>query len=332
MNWISLGAGSLLVVAGIVDLVWTSLWVNRGAGPVSRAVGSLSWRSIYTLAGKDNGLLTAAGPLIITLTVIAWVVLLWCGWFLIFTSEVSAVVSSSTNQPAEAVERLYFAGYTIFTLGNGEFQPAGGRWQVATALAAGSGLFAFTLAFSYLISVVSAAVSARTFAAQVSGLGSTPADAVAAAWDGSTYSALAFPLQSLAGEATKLGQQLLAYPVLQYFHAGKSNTSPILALARLEQILAIVRFGVPEAARPAAILLNSAQSAVGQAVETLARQFSTETSEPLPDPILQSLREANLPVLPVAELSAALRPHQERRRKFQGLLEAHGWSSEDLRY
>lgn len=57
------------------------------------------------------------------------------------------------------------------------------------------------MALTYLISVVSAGVSGRAFAAEVDGLGSTPADVVSAGWDGSRYGDLALPLQSLGRHA-----------------------------------------------------------------------------------------------------------------------------------
>lgn len=55
-----------------------------------------------------------------------------------------AVRDAANGEPAGLVDRLYFTGYTVFTLGNGDFKPGSGIWQIATGAAAGTGLFLVT--------------------------------------------------------------------------------------------------------------------------------------------------------------------------------------------
>lgn len=50
------------------------------------------------------------------------------------------MVDVTTGQSAETWERLYFAGYVVTTLGNGELRPDGMVWQLATVVMAFSGL------------------------------------------------------------------------------------------------------------------------------------------------------------------------------------------------
>lgn len=59
--------------------------------------------------------------------------------------------STATGNPAGTVERLYFTGYTVFTLGNGDFRPGAGTWQLATVAATGTGLVLITLAITYAV-------------------------------------------------------------------------------------------------------------------------------------------------------------------------------------
>ena len=326
MSWLPLTLGIALVLAAMIDLIWTTLWVDGGAGPLTRAIGRLTWSALFGLGRKHHGLLTLAGPAILAFTVAAWVATLWAGWFLVFASEPSAIVSSSTNAIADTTDRRYFVGYTVFTLGNGDFQPNGDAWQIATALAAGSGLLAVTLAITYLISVVSAAVSGRAFASQVSGLGDKPAETIAAAWDGKSYSQLALPLQTLSTEVAKLGEQLLAYPVLQYFHAKDPSKSPMVALARLEQIVAVASYGLDRKCMPAPVLLQSVRSGIESVLNSLPQRFVREASQPLRTPELEPLIQAELPHLSEDDFATSLGSEASRRKKLRGLLEAHGWS------
>jgi hypothetical protein len=329
VDWLLLIGGAALVAAAILDVVWTSLWVGGSAGPFARLIARVCW-VVIKAADRNHRLMVLAGPAILTLTVLGWILLLWGGWVLVFSSEPSSILTTSTDNVGDVTDRIYFVGYTIFTLGNGDFSPNGDIWQVATAVAAGSGLFTATLAVTYLLSVVSAAVSGRAFAAEVAGLGPTAVDAVAAAWDGRSYGYLSFPLQSASSKLSQLGQQYLAYPVLQYFHAGKPSQSPMIALARLEQILAISSGAVPESQRAPAVMHNSVGSAIDTVLDALPSHFTRPADAPLPPPDLTGLRLQGRETIDRSKFEASLAAVELRRKKLRGLLNAHGWDAEDV--
>lgn len=330
MNWLVLAIGILIVLVILIDVIWTSMWVGGGAGPVTRVTGNLGWKAIKLVSQGRHRVMPLAGPVVLTLTVTTWLLLLWLGWFMIFSAEATAVLTAATEELAGTSDRIYFAGYTVFTLGNGDFAPNGDCWQIATALASGSGLFTATLSLTYLISVISAAVSARSFASEVDGLGSSPASVVSDSWDGSRYSDLTLPLQSLGSQLSKLSQQYLAYPVLQYFHAGEAAKSPMVALVRLDQILAVSAHGVPADSRAPAVMHNSVRSAIENVLESLPKKFVKPNQDGLPAPDLEPLRHAGLPVLRDEDFTRLLQPEQHRRKKLRGLLNAHGWSLDDI--
>lgn len=328
MDWFCLTIGIVVVLAALIDTIWTTLWVGGGAGPITRAASHLIWR-IINLVGSHR-LMTIAGPLVLTFTIVTWLSLLWLGWFLIFWSYPPSLLATSTETVADSSDRIYFVGYTIFTLGNGDFSPNGAIWKFLTALASGMGLFTATLAITYLISVISAAVSARAFAAEVRGLGNTPAEAVAAGWNGTDYSGLALPLQSIASQLTKLSQQYLAYPVFQYFHSDQAAKSPIVSLARLDQVLLIASHGVPGQLRSSEVILNSTRSAIADVLESLPRQFAKPANDPLPVPSLDALRSRGQPAVSAEEFTSAIGSELDRRRRLRGLLNAHGWGVDDV--
>lgn len=330
MNWLILVLGILIVLITLVDVIWTVIWIGGGAGPVTRAMGNFGWRVIKLIGQQRHRVMALAGPFVVTLTVLTWLLLLWTGWFLIFSAKASALLTAATEVIADTSDRIYFVGYTLFTMGNGDFSPNGAGWQIATALASGSGLFTATLAITYLVSVVSAAVSGRAFAAEVDGLGSTPADVVSAGWDGTRYGDLALPLQSLGSQLTKLSQQYLAYPVLQYFHAGDPAKSPMVAMVRLDQILAVSAHGVPAECSAPAVLHNSVRSGIENVLESLPKKFVQPVEDGIPTPDLEPLRRAERPVLEDGDFARQLQAEEERRKKLRGLLNAHGWGVEEV--
>lgn len=330
MDWLTFAFGVFLLLAAMLDLIWTTLWVNGGGGPITSGVERAVWPLLKALSGERRRSLAAAGPIILIFTIAAWVLLIWAGWFLVLISDPAMVVSSASKLPAEWTERLYFAGYTIFTLGNGGFQPASHAGQIATVLASGTGLFAITLAITYLLSVISAAVSARALASQVSTLGEKPAEVIAASWNGRDYSDLRYPLQTLTQQLAQFGQQQLAYPVLQYFHAYREANSPFVALLRLEQIVAIAEHGVPAAGRPPQLLLKATRSSIDQIVQVLPERFTKRANDHLPLPDLSPLASQGLPVLTAGEFGKGLESRDQTRRAIASLIGSHGWSMGDL--
>lgn len=330
MYWFSLGFGAALVVVTLLDVIWTSMWVGGGAGPMTRLVANSAWRVLGLFGHRRHKLMRVAGPLVLTLTVVAWLFALWLGWVLIFSADPASVLTTSTDRVSNIAERTYFAGYTIFTLGNGDFSPNGAPWQIATVLAVASGLFIATLAFTYIVSVVSAAVNGRAFASQVWGLGASPAQVVADAWVGGDYRSLSFPLQSISSQLSQLSQQYLAYPVLQYFHAERASSSPIVALAQLDQILMVSAHAVSEERQAPKLLHSAVRSGIEDVLDALAPKFVNSAEQPLPTPQLEELNACGLETLSNDEFTTKVISEQDRRKKLRGLLQAHGWTTEDL--
>ena len=75
-----------------------------------------------------------------------------------------AVVCSTTKHPAEWPETIYFVGYTLTTLGTGDFVPSGTWWDLLSVLATFSGLALVTLSITYAIPVIQAVAQKRTLA------------------------------------------------------------------------------------------------------------------------------------------------------------------------
>lgn len=267
-------------------------------------------------------LLSLEGPAILVATVLLWVLLLWSGWAALFSASESALVDSRTRTPANAVERIYFTGYTLFTLGNGDFTPEGGPWQLATATASLSGFALVTLMVTYLLSVLGAVTSKRSFASQVFALGPSAEEFVTNAWDGRAFGALELQLMSLVEQLNLVTEKHRAYPMLHFYHAEQEQSSVPAAVVVLDDALTLLRYGVREEQRPARVALHCAREAVRGFLETLSTSHISPAAVTPGFPVLGRLRDAGIPVHGEEDFSAAAATLAERRRLLRGLLDS----------
>lgn len=323
MNFLLLAAGIVIVVFTTIDVFWTTLWIRGHAGPLAGRVATFTNRALMRLLSPfGHDALSAKGPLVLVTDVFVWVTLLWLGWVLAFSSVDGAVVQSQTGAPADLPDRIYFVGYAMFTMGNGDFVPVGGGWQFATALTALSGLILLTLLLTYLVSVVSAVVALRSFATQVHGLGLSPEEFVCSMWDGEGFRGADLILVSLVEQLSMLTERHLAYPMLHYYHPAESRQAASHAAAVLNEAVALLAFGVVPARRPAPAVLRLAEAAIGGFLGTLKSAHVAPSSRVPPPPRLHPLREAGIPVVSDPELDAVLDGRSMRRRLLLGLIES----------
>ena len=316
--------GVALLLSGILDILWTTLWVEGGAGPSPSRLTTWAWKSVRRF-GRHDTLFSLFGPAVLTLTIAIWVILLWAGWALLFAVDDTAVLSSSTRMPVGWVDRIYFAGYLVFTLGNGDFMPNGRIWQIATVLASGTGLLLLTLIITYVGSVISAVVDKRSFANQVTGFGMSAEDFLRSGWNGGDFHTFDLPLSTLSTQLIQITEQHFAYPILHYYRGAQPSKSPAIALAVLDDALTILRFGVPPDVQPNTATLSSGRAAVQGFLDTLHSAFMKPSESPPPTPTLAALRQADIPTVTDEQFEAAIRQLEERRRSLLGLVRDAGW-------
>jgi hypothetical protein len=322
--------GVALVAVVIVDALWTTLWVDGAAGPVTAQVTTWSWRAVLKLIGRRrHKALSVFGPVILMTTVVTWVLLLLAGWVLVFASTPQSLQSTSGPSAADWTGRIWFVAYSMFTVGNGDFAPRDGLWQVVASIVGASGMFLITLAISYLLSVLSAVVGKRAFAGQVAGLGASAEELVLRGWDGRDLHSLDRHLADLSTQLARLTQQYQSYPILQYYHAAKAKQSPVKAVGVLDDALTVMRFGVCEQARPEPATLASARSTVASFLEVLRESMVSPTSEVPPAPGIRSLRRRDIPTAADEEFEHAMHEVADRRRTLHGVIRSDGWDWEE---
>ena len=327
--WLVLGVALLLIV--FLDALWTTLWVDGSAGPLTSWTTTLAWHAVLAVFGRNHHQrLSLFGPTIIVMVVVTWGLLLWVGWVLIYASDPDSLLHTrDPGGPADWTGRIWFVAYAVSTMGNGDHTPNGDVWQIAASLTTLSGFFFASLVISYLLSVLAAVVQKRAFAGQVSGMGKTAEEFLQSAWDGESFRTLDLPLNSLSGMLGALTEQYLSYPILQYYHGARPSKSPAVGIAVLDEALTLLRFGVPKEYRPNHAVLHSARAGVAGFLETLRSAFISPADEPPPPPDLDRLRQAGIPTVSDEEFSKALDDLKERRKKLLGLLRNDGWNWSD---
>lgn len=314
--------GLLLIGVTFADALWTTLWVDGHSAPVTGRLTSLVSRVTTRLAGRRQRLLSITGPLVLVMTVMHWALLLWAGWVALFSAERGSLLHSHRQTPADLPERIYFTGYSIFTLGNGDYSPSGRFWQVATAAASLSGLVLVTLAVTYLLSVLESVVNKRSFASQVMALARTPEDFVLHSWNGRGFPGLELQVMSLTEQLNRVTEQYQAYPMLHYYHAAGPAQSVPLALAVFEDALTLLAHGVGDEHRPGPAAVHCARESVGEFLRTIRNVYVSRARDTPPAPRLDRLRAAGIPLVSDAEFAAALGDRAEQRRLLLAFVES----------
>jgi hypothetical protein len=322
MNWLVLALGAAILVVATIDPLWTTIWVDGHAGPLTRRFGRTIDHLLALIVRDDHRLLSLAGPVVLIATVLFWALLLWMGWVTLFSADAGALVDPHTKVRATLAGRIYFTGYTMFTLGNGDFAPQGGFWQVASSVTSLSGLFLLTLSVTYVLAVIEAVVAMRSFASQVWSLGHSAEELVAHCWRGSGFPAVELQIVSITEQLNAVSEQHQAYPMLHYYHAERLPQSVSVNLAIFDDALTIWEFLVPMDVRPAPAALQCARDSVREFLDGLRDARIEESSNEPPWIDLTTLRESGVRVLDYEAMDRGGNELAVRRRHLLGFLEA----------
>lgn len=328
MTVVLLLAGAAVVAVVMVDALLTTAAVGRPWGPLTGRAASLLWG--LALRSGRHWVLESAGVLLTTAMIGTWLVLLWAGWSLIFSAHPEAVLTEGDGEPAGGWARVYYAGYTLYTLGNGEFVPGGPAWQLLAIVALLNGLGLATLGLTYLMPATSAATERRNVAAFIASLGGRPDAILLNAWERGSFGELAGHLGMLAPELSLLSQRHLAYPVLHFFYSTELQTAAAPMIARLDEAVMLLRVAVAAdvtVPRSATLPLHGALT---HFLDTLQSAFIEPAEEEPPLPSLRRLREAGIPVVDDTTFAERVADLAERRRLLLALVRKDARSWDDV--
>jgi hypothetical protein len=253
------------------------------------------------------------------------VILFWLGWLLIFLGQPQAVVNPETGLPADLMERIYFTGFTISTLGVGDFHPQGAFWQIMTSICTLSGFFLLTFIISFFVSISEEQAFRYRLATYLYHAGRTPQKLILTFWDEETRTVEQDFSDNLLDDVVQFEQRHQHLPLLHRFHGPTRKLSVEINIVVLDEALSIMMHSLNLPITPSLRLTREAISGylANQEDHNLLGQ-----GEPPPIPSLDELRQRNLPVVSDEQYQQNMESIADRRHKLQALVERAGfqWS------
>lgn len=332
MNILVFLAGATLVVITAYDFFYTTL-SSSGAGFITHRVTHGIW-SFFLYLSKvlhSKKPLKIAGVFILLSTLILWLLLLWSGLYVMLISEERSVVTSTKEETAGLLDKIYYSGYVLSTMGNGDFKPVGRFWQILTSVFSFAGFVFITTAISYFVSVSSAIINKRTLSLSISNLGSSPQEILLNTWNGKNFSRLINYVSQLQQQLNKHTESHMAYPVLHFFHTGGKKDAVAINITNLDEALSILLL----LSEPGSTIHEKdvlpLRDAVDFYLSTLKETFikAVNREQALPD--LSQLKDTDMKIM-VDQKNLAIRFQQvkQRRMLLSGLLRNDGWSWKDI--
>lgn len=320
--------GIAMVLLVLEDFINTTLRL-KGGGRLTNAITNATWRlMLYLHHRRPHGrILYDTGVTGLLLTILTWTTLLWLGWLLVFLPHEAAVESSPEGADAGVWSRAYFVGYSLITLGVGDYAPAGPLFQMATVFAAITGFFLMTLSVTYLVPVVAAVVEARTLAARILLTGETPQELISDLAGLDHGRAFVRSSVDYLGPILALSQRRFAYPVLRLFPSYERDTSIAVALATLDEALTLLLLGTRDPGT-LTVQLTPLRRAIEKYLYSQPLTDDERLVEEPPVPSREPLRQAGLEPIPAEEFSRRVHGLAERRRLLLAVLrqEDRAWS------
>ncbi|WP_317175460.1 potassium channel family protein [Pontibacter cellulosilyticus] len=258
---------------------------------------------------------------------------LWAGLFLVLLSDAESIIKSSDQSVASPLEKLYYAGFTLSTLGVGDYVASSNVWRIATSIGAFSGLVFITASITYFVPVLSAVGLQSKLSLYISGMGKTPQQILTKGWDGRNFSSFFDTTSDLCQMLMQHTLNHHSYPVIHYFH----NSQPKLAIARafvlLDETQTILRRGLKEEIDLDELKLDMLQTALDAYLDMVKGSYLKNPSpnETAPVPDLENLEAKGISLKNSKELREIFTQQlHERRKLLTALLEMDGWTWQDV--
>ena len=275
--------GASLLILAISDFAVTA-FVPTGEGRVTALVGRSVYKFMMWLSNKSghHKRLNYIGLVAIFAISTIWISMLWAGFTLIFMSDANSVLVGTDKSPADTFEKIYHVGYTLSTLGIGDYVPGNDFWRIFTSFVSFVGLVTITMSITYLVPVISNAIHKRSLSLQISSFGETPEEMVINSYNGKDFCDAESALGSLSSDIFLYAQNHVAYPMLHHMHSSNPTENIVLKLTALDEALTIFMFHVPIELRPSHLQLQSVRRAITSYLETITYIGLAEKQPPLP--------------------------------------------------
>ena len=326
MNYFYLISGIVVTTWAFIEGLWTTVWIDGQSAPITGRLTTIIWKVMRGIMNtKKDQILSLAGPFILVITVSIWIIMILLGWSLIFYADPTSIQNPTSKEYPNFIGHIWYVAYTMFTVGNGDYVPASDAWRFASSLVAFGGMGMVTLSVTYILQVLSAVVAKRAFSSQVTSIGKSAEEFVAAQWTGNDFGSIELQLSSISSTLATLTEQHMAYPILHYYHAANPQKANPIALTILDDALTIIRFGVPEKHHPSETILKSTRSSIKSFLDTLRGAYISPSDDVPPIPDLAKLREKGVPTVDDATFHKKLDEIKGRRQVLYGIIQNGAW-------
>ena len=327
MEVILFSAGVLIYFFGALDIIQTTLSMQGGGWLTSR-YSHWFWTFFLKISGGGGKkkILSHAGYILLITIVLIWVFVLWLSFVMLLSADTGSVINSTTKVPADLGERIYYAGYTISTLGMGDFIVTSDFWRIISSIYSFTGLILLTMSVTYFIPVLSAIIEQRKLGIRLSNLGESPEAILINCWNGKDFQKLVDKIEDLSESIVHHSQNHRAYPVIHYFHNWKEKNAVILQLARLHEALYLLQYEVKEDYRPEAGRLKPLEIAFQNYREVITEVTHIKIMEEAPALAKTDLLKQNGLLMGDRSELAVEEDLIQTRRLFQTLVRQDGWS------
>jgi hypothetical protein len=265
-----LGGGLALLVAW--DVTLTLLHPNA-RGPLSYLANRLTWIGIRGLSLRAFGGrgLSYAGPLAVAGNVLAWVLVLWIAFALLYLPFMESF-SFDPSTPFDEhgfMEALYVSGAVLTTVGFGDVVATGDLLRLITVAEAASGFGALSASIAYVLSVYPLTTELRSAGLQLADYGVLELSGAVRVVRDSGPSAL----PTLARGMTECHEHLRRFPVLYFFESGDEER-PLSSLVRGGALLLVaLRCANPGAVPHAPTYAEVFELILARLLDDLERDF-----------------------------------------------------------
>ncbi|MCX2740840.1 potassium channel family protein [Pontibacter anaerobius] len=322
--------GILLFVLTVMDLIKTTFSSN-GGGKITNAVSKGVWKLFFAASGKNgkSGLLSYAGPAVLISVLLVWIIGLWSGLFLMLLSDKNSIVNSSTLAVTTPLEKLYYAGFTLSTLGVGDYKATTDAWRIITSLAAFSGLAFITASITYFVPVLSAVGLQSKLSLYISGMGKTPQQLLLNSWNGKDFSNFFDNVSDLCQMLMQHTMNHHSYPVIHYFHNNQVKLAIAPAIVLLDEAYHLLKHTTAKDELKMEMLQTSLDTYLETMQESFLKNATAHSNAPTPD--LAQLQKQGLLTESTEQVKRVFQQEQkDRRQLLTALLEKDGWSWEQV--
>ncbi len=326
--WVILGALIYLLVVG--DILKTTLSL-QGGGWLTNKFSQLFWGIMLKFAGRNgkSKLLAHTGFYLLIFIILIWVSLLTLSFFLLLQADIDSVVNSA-KIPASTIEKLYYAGFIISTLGLGDFVPSNNLWRIVTDVYSFTGLILITMSVTYFIPVLSAIIKQRKLGINLSSLGNSVQEIIMNTLNGKDFISFKLQLLNFSDALLEHNQNHRAYPVIHYFHNNKKEHAVILQIARLNEAVIIMDQCLEVEYRLPKHELSSLKTALDNYIKVIKDVSNIKIKQEPPRLFsLNLLEEKGMLKAKFNDIELS-KETQHNRAIFLTLVERDGWKWNDL--